>query len=385
VAVAALQTGLASKSQRRAPCARPGDVQPGTASPAAVLALQRAAGNRATLAALGRGPRRRSLQRTPEAPEGTSSCQIHFKVNTTEVVDPKERDECLERARQYVKQGDRPTVKLHGYASEEGPKGWNEGLAQRRADKVKSLLEKKGISTGYVRAIGHGPDKTFPDLAPNRRVDVYLSEFLDYEGDDPIEVAPFKCGPDVTQQVHDAIKLTRSTFAGWSDDEKDESCEHLTSVRYGAIAWDIVDLHNNAWILDYRPLCATEKGTPPCGSTVEVDDECYYAGSANYVIFGTMCRLCYDHFKAQGRAGSMPGYTGWMDFTEKAMVDLIDLYKSSSANVGPSKAWAIAGRDEWPHAGKPPKGDRPKCAPDCVEPYHGSPFRVNWHPHMWHT
>jgi hypothetical protein len=54
----------------------------------------------------------------------------------------------------------------------------------------------------------------------------------------------------------------------------------------------------------------------------------------------------------------MPGYTGYVDFMEDAMLDMIDLYKASSANIGPSKAWAVAGRDGWSFGGAPPKGDR---------------------------
>lgn len=118
---------------------------------------------------------------------------------------------------------------------------------------------------------------------------------------------------------------------------------------------------------------------------MQVGADCHYAGSPNYVIFGTMCRLCYDLFSAEHRAGSMPGYTGFMDFTESSMLDLIDLYKSSSANVRPSKAWAVAGRDGWSSGRTPPAGDRPGCAPQCSLPYSGPDFRVNWYPHEFHT
>ena len=81
----------------------------------------------------------------------------------------------------------------------------------------------------------------------------------------------------------------------------------------------------------------------------------------------------------------MPGYTGYMDFTRASMESLIDLYKSSSANVRESKAWAAAGAFWGPAGGSPPAGDRPGCAPQCSAAHVGPAFRVNWYPHAFHT
>jgi len=313
-----------------------------------------------------------------------SSCRIEFQRSSTAAVDATARDACLELVRAYVAGGGARTVALHGYASEEGDAGFNAELALRRAQRAKQLLVGVGVPDAAISVTGHGADRTYPGLAPNRRVEVVLSESISFPGED-ITVAKFRCGPDVTAQVGRALAQTRAIFGKWTPEERTESCEALRGVTTGSYAWDIVELHNNAWILGYRPLCATQGATPPCGSTVQVGADCYYAGSPNYVIFGTMCRLCYDHFYAQHRAGSMPGYTGYMDFTESSMLDLIDLYKSSSANVGPSKAWAVAGRDGWPAGGAPPPGDRPGCAPQCSVPYSGPDFTVNWYPHEFHT
>lgn len=316
-------------------------------------------------------------------PSTISSCRFEFRQGATAAVDPAARDACLETARAYIEAGG-GQVELHGYASEEGDAQFNAGLARRRAEAAKRLLVARGVPATAISAIGHGEDRTYPDLAPNRRVEVVLFRSLTFPGE-KITIPEFICGPDVTSQVEDAVALARSLFAGWTPDQKDEACEDLRGVTTGSYAWDIVELHNNAWILSYRPLCATKGATPPCGSTVQVGSECYYAGSPNYVIFGTMCRLCYDHFYAQGRAGANVGYTGWMDFTERSMLDLIELYKPSSGNLGPSKSWAVAGRDGWPSGGSPPRGDRPGCAPQCSQPYTGPAFRVNWYPHSFHT
>jgi len=317
------------------------------------------------------------------APSTISSCRIEFRRGTTEAVDSAARDACLETARAYIEAGG-GQIELHGYASEEGDADYNARLARRRAEATKRLLVALRVPAAAISAVGHGEDRTYPDLAPNRRVEVVLYRSFTFDPSE-ITIPRFICGPDVTRQVEDAVALARSLFAGWSPDEKTEACEDLRGVTTGSYAWDIVELHNNAWILNYRPTCATQGATPPCGSTVQVGNECYYAGSPNYVIFGTMCRLCYDHFYAQGRAGANVGYTGWMDFTERSMLDLIDLYKSSSGNIGPSRDWAVAGRDRWPSGGSPPRGDRPGCAPQCSQPYTGPAFRVNWYPHSFHT
>jgi hypothetical protein len=54
-----------------------------------------------------------------------------------------------------------------------------------------------------------------------------------------------------------------------------------------------------------------------------VGTDCYYAGSPNYVIFGAMCRLCYDHYTAAGNAG------GQGRFTQSKMEYWINFYKGT--------------------------------------------------------
>jgi hypothetical protein len=113
---------------------------------------------------------------------------------------------------------------------------------------------------------------------------------------------------------------------------------------------------------------------------VQVGSDCHYAGSANYVIFGVMCKLCSDHFTAIGSSDAR-------DYTEAEMLHLIDLYKGTgftglstpSANFVPSQNWAVAGYRGWPGA-LAPAGDRSGCSPTCPTPYGGAAFRINWHP-----
>lgn len=190
------------------------------------------------------------------------------------------------------------------------------------------------------------------------------------------------CGPDVTAQVTSAVANTRTTFGSWNNSKKERQCDALDSLSTGAYAWDIVELHNNAWILGYRPACATQGATPPCGSTVKVGNDCYYAGSPNYVIYGAMCQLCNAHFTSVGNS------SGANRFTENRMLYWINFYKGTgplgistpSGNFGPSKDWAVAGYRGWPGAGAP-AGDRNNCAPTCPTAYSGGAFNVNWVPH----
>jgi outer membrane protein OmpA-like peptidoglycan-associated protein len=328
--------------------------------------------------------RRQGAPAAADTPAEASSCRIQFQKASTATTDDATRDSCVETARQYYAAGGSRTITLHGFASEEGDPAFNTDLALRRAQYVKQLLIRARVPDGAINVVGHGTDRTYPGLEANRRVEVVLAESLTFPAE-TITSARFKCGPDVTAQVAQAVAHTRAMFAGWTPEQRTESCEALRGVTTGGYAWDIVRLHNQDWILNYRPLCASKGATPVCGDTVQVGAECYYAGSANYVIFGTMCRLCYDHFYALHRAGATIGYTGYMDFTESSMIDLIDLYKSGSSNVVPSKSWAVAGRDGWPAGGTPPPGDRPGCAPECSVPYSGPEFDVNWYPYEFHT
>lgn len=281
---------------------------------------------------------------------------------------------------------------LLGFSDCEGRDAGNRGLRQARADAVASLLPpaaraKLDRVAGADLADCVAENNTPEFRALNRSV-VFrpTATVLDF---DPVEVEgevhATICGPDVTAQVESAVAEARTAFSGWDRDERDEACDALDSVRTGSCAWDIVELHNNAWIhQDFRPSCATQGATPACGETVQVGSECFYSGSPNYVIFGTMCKLCAEHY-----LGIPLINTGFARFTRASMTALIDIYKGSgvtglatpSGNYRESRAWALAGYEGWPAGGTPPAGDRPGCAPVCGRPYAGS-FRVHWHPHL---
>ncbi|VVB95208.1 Uncharacterised protein [uncultured archaeon] len=193
------------------------------------------------------------------------------------------------------------------------------------------------------------------------------------------------CGPNITASLAGAVSNTRSMFAGWTPTQKQDACSALVSLRTGGYAWDIVELHNNAWILNFRPQCATQGAEPRCGSTVQVGSDCHYAGSANYVIFGVMCKLCYDHFISSGSLLEALKFTesemlGWVNFYKGWSIFTIFTQLGPSSNFEASKSWASAGYRGWPGAAAP-AGDRSNCLPRCPRPYTGT-FLVHWVPHM---
>jgi hypothetical protein len=212
--------------------------------------------------------------------------------------------------------------------------------------------------------------------------------------------------------VKDVVARTKTLFAGWTQEQKDDHCAALVSPSTASIAWDIRELHRQEWIQRYRPDCATpcSAGDPkkPCGSfpgdpgygrtqaSVQIDSSCHYAGSVNYVIFGVMCKLCDDNVGtltkvASGVLGGLAGEAYANRFSRSAMLLYIWKYKSESPNYEPSKQWAVAGFDGWPSGPSTPGGDRTDCTTTCPLTY-GSPvaasgaslgtgaFQVHWNP-----
>lgn len=304
---------------------------------------------------------------------GSSDRLILFDVNCDEFL-PGEVSKLRRLARTIL-----PTdvVEIDGFASEEGNPQFNDNLSCARAHAAESELLQQSVAT-TITLFRHGATPGFRDDRRSAVISLIPSV--------PSTSTPAPqhiCGPDVTTQVEDAVSNTKSTFNTiWGTMEKENACQALISLTTGGFAWDIVDLHNNAWILGYRPACATRGARPPCGSTVQVGRECSYAGSPNYVVYGVMMRLCNSYYENAGRTDDAN------DFTRGEMLDWINFYKGTgplgigtpSGNFIPSQNWAEAGYDGWP-AATTPSGDRNNCHPSCGTAYSGSAFRVHWHPH----
>jgi hypothetical protein len=184
------------------------------------------------------------------------------------------------------------------------------------------------------------------------------------------------CGPDITDALGDALSRVKSEFAGWSSSDRGEACSNLVTIPWATFSWDISQLSpegRKKFTKAFGPECAS------CGYTVQVGGACHFDGSVNYVAYGTMMRLCRDHYNADGS-----DWARW--FSEDMMILLIAAHKSFtgvvSANVGSSAEWASAGYRGWPQKGSAPAGDRPNCTATCSKTYSGPGLTVQWYPHV---
>jgi len=75
----------------------------------------------------------------------------------------------LEHVANYLKKNPDANITVNGYASPEGTEEYNLQLSQRRADAVKAILvDKYGIASDRINAIGHGVGDIFSVPAWNR-------------------------------------------------------------------------------------------------------------------------------------------------------------------------------------------------------------------------
>jgi len=126
------------------------------------------------------------------------------------------------------------------------------------------------------------------------------------------------CGPDITSSLTTMLGTVEPWFRGLTGFQQSRSCAALGPGGFlvgvnPIMAWDTRDLFlpNTGWLDAYflrrscgsprdsgcdtdptRNLCETA-GT--CGNSVVVDGKCMLAGTANYALFGKMCRLCHDY------------------------------------------------------------------------------------------
>jgi len=232
------------------------------------------------------------------------------------------------------------------------------------AHELTHTLQQRASSGLAVGRLEVAPEHTAAESEANRVAEAFDSyRNLPRISAQPVQLAREErnvCGPDVTKQTKDACALTRTTFALWNNDEKKERCETLFSSWTGPTAWDVDELHNHEWIKRYNPECAVGGQSKSCVASVEVNEKCFYAGSVNYVIFGVMCRLCFDHFVSIGQTDS--------DYTENSMLSSITMYKgggtpwgwSTAGNFHTSQKWSKTGYRGWPNGGTP-DADRGNC------------------------
>ncbi|HYJ84866.1 MAG TPA: DUF4157 domain-containing protein, partial [Pyrinomonadaceae bacterium] len=292
--------------------------------------------------------------------------------------------------------------KIHGISDCSGSKDQNEGIRRERAEAVynqlpedarKHVVSRESLPlyeciTGNQNRVDRTVNRSVLIEQAGRKVDIDPAEEEVREANLP----KFVCGPNVTRQVAEAVRLAKSIFRGWNRSQKEDACDALVSYEGASgkvtsrkatvvaeCSWDIYELHRNKWISDkFQPTCATTgRETKKCGESIQMDDDCHHAGAVNYVIFGTMFRLCSDE-----------DLDMFFDFTKSNMKTLIDMYKGSRMsgfgtpveNFEGSLAWAKVGYEGWPGVSSP-AGDWNACAPMCPKPYSDQPFDIHWHPH----
>jgi RHS repeat-associated protein len=191
------------------------------------------------------------------------------------------------------------------------------------------------------------------------------------------------CGPDITAALKAALKKIRDTFRSWDREKQTAACGKLTSYNIFADvnasnAWDILELsyRNQEWINSppFSPPCALPH--PDCKNTVEVDGQCFYAGSVNYGAFGVMTKLC--GMTAKKTLGLVDAWKGpsvkWFPGLNAHPDDWI---KKPSGNWQTSRDWALSGWYDWPYT-RTPDGDRSQCKEKCPVQYKGPAFTVSF-------
>ena len=186
------------------------------------------------------------------------------------------------------------------------------------------------------------------------------------------DCAPKTCGPDITRALDDAMGRVRSEFSGCSTLERYDACIGLTTLPGAAISWDIKELGpggRESFTRQY-PGCGT------CGNSVQVGNDCHYAGSVNYAVYGVMMRLCHDYLSREESS-----IADW--FSREEMLELVYIHKNQSgtqaANFQASNEWALAGYQSGSLRPTPP-GDRSDCTKRCSKAYSGPGLTVRWLP-----
>ncbi len=94
------------------------------------------------------------------------------------------------------------------------------------------------------------------------------------------------CGPTINAPLQASLAAMESRFQGLNWAQRNIACIGWFAIN----GWDIKCPHGHQeWIIDYSSLtCAT----PNCNKTVQVDNQCFYAGSVNYAERGQIYRMC---------------------------------------------------------------------------------------------
>ena len=295
------------------------------------------------------------------------------------------------------------TVKVFGLASFDGPADLNKRLACSRAQKGQAVIKRSappGVTVSSVDAWVGGPATAHdPKMravgvtvsTPTPKVCPQCPEDPRTEGCPPCPPTAKKsiCGPDITTSLTTMLGTVEPWFKGLTSFQQDRSCMGLGPAGFlvgvnPGMAWDTRELFlpDTGWLDSYflssscgsprdpgcpsdatRHLCETPGS---CGNSVVVDGKCMLAGTANYALFGQMCRLCHD-------------YTGrWNRWDMRAIIGVwktIDWDDST-----PPKEVASAAYDGTFPAVPAAAENRGTCTDRCGRT-HGGAFDFIWEPY----
>ena len=106
------------------------------------------------------------------------------------------------------------------------------------------------------------------------------------------------CGPDVTRPVDTTIRSIKATYQHiWGGFEKYRACMTLYSPYFRG-AWGIDKITQLGFSVKDFPFDppARQGQPPPWDTTVAYQGKCYQSRDVNYIMWGTINRLCSDSF-----------------------------------------------------------------------------------------
>jgi hypothetical protein len=109
-------------------------------------------------------------------------------------------------------------------------------------------------------------------------------------------------GPEIAQTLKGTMDDVELNFRSWSSEQKIAAADAVHSIFTGGKAWDIAVLASIGF--GQQHFQAAGKiyfaGSGKAARTIAFRGKCYYAGSANYALWGKLNRLCRDFFLASG-------------------------------------------------------------------------------------
>lgn len=323
--------------------------------------------------------------------------------NAVSALDPLQREQIENLVRNWRADGGTQPVRVDGFASTPGSDELNWRLSCDRAQAVAVELQHptsgtSGMPANLISVFMQGETTEFgsPPKA-NRRVTLFMPTRQPpppraRRREPPPHEAPRRsCGPEISWQLTDVLTRVQHDFNDPSLPEwrKELACHNLVVPNpYAIMGWDILDLFlpSTAWLggqCGGHPRRIDEPEDPAtCGNSVEVDQKCWLAGTVNYAMYGTACKLCYDRRRRTGvmaPAPLPPNFNPWSRFWMRSCVRAYNVGDRMGGGISPPLAWATATYDHGPSGRPAGPSNRSSCPVGCG-PASRSRFDYAWPP-----